>query len=72
MNTEPEFLSKQCPPCMGDCRQGRNCPARSEPAEDDFDENLGGADKAQIGAAIVFALCVLGGCVALLLRGCAT
>ncbi len=27
MSTDPEFFSKKCPPCMGDCKQGRNCPA---------------------------------------------
>ena len=25
---EPPSLARRCPPCHGDCRQGRDCPAR--------------------------------------------
>lgn len=28
--TEPAVHELQCPPCSGECRQGRDCPASAE------------------------------------------
>lgn len=68
--TEPEFLSQRWPPCMGDCRQGRDCPARADDLGDG--EDMSPAEKAQVGCAVVFALCVLGGVIVLVVRGCSS
>jgi NADH:ubiquinone oxidoreductase subunit F (NADH-binding) len=71
MNTEPEFLGKSCPPCNRDCREGRDCPARmAAQVEDDDGEELGLAEMAQVGTAVAFALCVLGGLIVVAIRGC--
>lgn len=63
----------KCPPCYGDCRQGRRCTAEPAPViepDDDFGEDLSRVEKVQVGCAITFALCVLAGVIVLLLRGC--
>lgn len=57
----------KCPPCYGDCRQGRACDA--EP-DDEFDEELRPLEKVQVGCALIFSACVTAGVIVLLLRGC--
>lgn len=59
--TEPDFLSKQCPPCNGDCTQGKACNAYPKP--DPLPEAVSDLEfVCWVGIAFL-ALCALGSCV---------
>lgn len=62
MNKTFRDTKPTCPPCLGDCQQGRQCPWNQplpdlEP-EDQSDSS--GVAAAQFWAAVAFGLCALG------------
>jgi hypothetical protein len=51
-----------CPPCLGDCQQGRTCPWNHPLPEPELEDQTDspGVAQAQFWVAVGFGLCVLG------------